>query len=61
MSFLVTSEGRLELLWPIGSFLDLGNLLQMLFRVFAALMKAQELIRGHVFGHFLEKCERLLI
>ena len=50
----------MELLWPIGSLLDLDNLLQMVFRIFAALTRARELIWGPVFGHFPEKCERFL-
>ena len=33
----------------------------MVFRIFAALTRARELIRGPVFGHFHEKCERLVI
>ena len=58
--FWSTSEGRLELLWPIGSRLDLDNLLQMVFRISAALTRARELIWGPFFGIFSEKLEQLL-
>ena len=50
----------MELLWPIGGLLDLDNLIQMLFRISAALTRALELIWEPVFGYSREKCERFL-
>ena len=32
----------------------------MVFRIFAELTRAREIIRGPVFSHFPEKCERFL-
>ena len=50
----------MELSWPIGSLLDLDELLQMVFRIFAALTRARELIWGPIFCQVPKKCERLL-
>ena len=51
----------MELLWPIGSDLDLATLLEKVLRLSAVLTRALELVWGPVFGHFPEKCLRFLI
>ena len=53
-------EVRLEVLWPIWCFLDLAILLLKASRLSALLTRALELVWGAIFGHFREKCLRLL-
>ena len=59
--FMVISEGHLELCWQVGRLLDLDNLLQMNFWIFAALVRARELVWGPMLGHVPEKRARFVL